>query len=223
MKKTIFAINNSMITTENITVERSLLYSLRVAAEKTEILVYVLHGYGQLSRYFLRKIETVLPGTVTFVAPEGMHRFYLQGNSGRVGASWMTKEARETDIIENTAALDRLHRKLMAEFQPEKVLVIGFSQGGATATRWVANGAVQPDGFVSWASVFPPDISSIADEKMDASMKKWFVLGTEDPYFDVNSAEAACNEYRAKQFEVIRFDGQHDLNETLVEQLILHV
>lgn len=210
-----------MITTENITVERSMRYSLRTAVEETETLVYVLHGYGQLSRYFLRKLEAVLPGSVTFVAPEGMHRFYLQGNSGRVGASWMTKEARESDIAENTLALDRLHRQLLADFQPKKILVIGFSQGGATATRWIANGHIRPDGFVSWASVFPPDIASIADEKLAADMKKWFVLGTEDPYFDVNSAETACKEYREKQFEVLRFNGQHDLNESLIEQLIL--
>ncbi|MES2555221.1 MAG: hypothetical protein V4604_03670 [Bacteroidota bacterium] len=212
-----------MITTETISVERSMRYSLRAAAEETETLVYVLHGYGQLASYFLRKLETVLPDSVTFVAPEGMHRFYLQGNSGRVGASWMTKEARESDIVENTLALDRLHEQLMTEFQPKKVLVIGFSQGGATATRWIANGAVRPNGFVSWASVFPPDLVSLPGEELNGSMKKWFVLGTEDPYFDVNSAEAACNEYREKQFEVLRFEGQHDLNASLIEQLILHI
>ena len=204
-----------MITTETIPVERSMRYSLRPALVDTKTLVYVLHGYGQLARYFLRKLEAVLP--------EGMHRFYLQGNSGRVGASWMTKEARESDILENTLALDRLHQQLMTDFQPEKILVIGFSQGGATATRWIANGAIRPDGFVSWASVFPPDITSITGEELNNDMKKWFVLGTEDPYFDVNSAESACSEYREKQFEVLRFDGQHDLNETLIEQLILSV
>jgi len=212
-----------MITTENISVERSMRYSLRQASKETETLVYVLHGYGQLARYFLRKLENVLPESVTFVAPEGMHRFYLHGNAGRVGASWMTKEARELDILENTIALDRLHLKLLENFQPKKILVIGFSQGGATATRWIANGAIRPNGFVSWASVFPPDIASIAKEEFDSSMKKWFVLGTEDPYFDVTSTEIACNDYREKQFEVLRFDGQHDLNESLVEQLIMRL
>ena len=102
-------------------------------------------------------------------------------------------------------------------------MVIGFSQGGATATRWIANGSIKPNGFVSWASVFPPDIASTAKEDMDETMKKWFVLGTEDPYFDVTSAETACSDYREKQFEVLRFDGQHDLNESLVEQLILRL
>lgn len=212
-----------MITTENIPVERSMRYSLRQASKETETLVYALHGYGQLASYFLRKLETVLPETATLVAPEGMHRFYLQGNSGRVGASWMTKEARELDILENTLALDRLHLELMKTFRPKKILVIGFSQGGATATRWIANGNIRPNGFVSWASVFPPDIASIANEELDNTMKKWFVLGTEDPYFDINSAETACNDYREKQFEIHRFEGQHDLNAPLVEQLITNL
>lgn len=212
-----------MITTENIPVERSMRYSLRQASKETETLVYALHGYGQLASYFLRKLETVLPETATLVAPEGMHRFYLLGNSGRVGASWMTKEARELDILENTLALDRLHLELMKTFRPKKILVIGFSQGGATATRWIANGNIRPNGFVSWASVFPPDIASIANEELDNTMKKWFVLGTEDPYFDINSAETACNDYREKQFEIHRFEGQHDLNAPLVEQLITNL
>lgn len=212
-----------MITTEHISVERSMRYSLRRASKETKILVYVLHGYGQLASYFLRKLDTVLPETVTFVAPEGMHRFYLQGNSGRVGASWMTKEARELDIAENTRALDRLHGELTETFRPEKILVIGFSQGGATATRWIANGVIRPNGFVSWASVFPPDIATIATEELNPMMKKWFVLGTEDPYFDVTNAELACADYETKQFTVLRFEGQHDLNAPLVEQLIMNL
>ena len=34
----------------------------------------------------------------TIIAPQGLHKFYLEGTSGRVGASWMTKENREDDI-----------------------------------------------------------------------------------------------------------------------------
>ena len=59
--------------------------------------LYVLHGYGQLAEFFVRKFRE-LGDEYLIVAPEGMHRFYLQGSSGRVGASWMTKEDREQDI-----------------------------------------------------------------------------------------------------------------------------
>ena len=47
-------------------------------------IIYALHGYGQLSKYFIRKFESISDDYL-IVAPEGMHRFYKNGNSGRVG------------------------------------------------------------------------------------------------------------------------------------------
>lgn len=209
-----------MIEPASIKVERSFRYSLRKAERQTQTLVYVLHGYGQLAEYFIRKAKDILPETVTFVAPEGMHRFYLNGTSGRVGASWMTREARELDIRENTEMLDRLHTKLLAEFQPEKVIVIGFSQGGATAARWMANGNSTVDTFVSWASVFPPDVSF--PEKTDEKARNHvFVLGSDDPYFDAQAVSDATEAYRQLGFEIVRFTGGHDLDATVIEQLIM--
>lgn len=216
----LFTIFACMLKQELIPVERSMRYTLREANNATEILVYLLHGYGQLTEFFIRKISSLLPENVTLVAPEGLHRFYLEGTSGRVGASWMTREMREVDILENTLSLDKLHRKLLNQFQPNKTLVIGFSQGGATATRWIANGDISPNGFVSWASVFPPDVSNTAGFG-NKQFKKWFVLGDEDPYFSKESAAECCQFYAESGFEVLRFHGQHVLEQTIIEQLIL--
>jgi predicted esterase len=209
-----------MIESASIRVERSFRYSLRKAEQRTDVLVYILHGYGQLAEYFIRKIAGVLPGTVTFVAPEGMHRFYLAGTSGRVGASWMTREARGLDIRENTEMLDLLHDRLVKEYRPQKVAVIGFSQGGATAARWIANGRISADVFVSWASVFPPDLSFPTEAIADKAMYLRFVLGTQDPYFDGPAAETACEAYRQLGFGITRFEGGHDLDPVIVQQLI---
>ena len=71
--------------------------------DKKEILI-ALHGYGQLGQFFFRKFSAI-EKKIGIVIPEGPHRFYLEGSSGRVGASWMTREWRETDIAENTQYL----------------------------------------------------------------------------------------------------------------------
>src|SRR5690554_3872961 len=42
-----------------------------------------------------------------------MHRFYRKGTQGRVGASWMTKEARLDDIEDNHKYLDKLAEHLL--------------------------------------------------------------------------------------------------------------
>ena len=209
-----------MISSGLVPVQRSLRYTQRTSTGQPRHLVYLLHGYGQLSRYFIRKVEEVLPEAVCFVAPEGMHRFYLNGTAGRVGASWMTKEARELDIIENTASLDALHTAITENWKPERITVIGFSQGGATAARWLANGAIEADCFVSWASVFPPDIA-FPEEQL--APERYFVLGNNDPYFNESDAARACAAYEQIGFEVVRFEGVHDLDTAVIEQLLQRV
>ena len=50
-------------------------------------LLVVVHGYAQLPEFFIRKFAFLEERGVYIVAPEGLHRFYCQGTSGRVGAS----------------------------------------------------------------------------------------------------------------------------------------
>ena len=68
-------------------------------AEAKGVLI-ALHGYGQLPEFFMRRLQPLADAGWAIVAPEGLHRYYLEGAHGRVGASWMTKEAREDDIVD---------------------------------------------------------------------------------------------------------------------------
>lgn len=208
-----------MISEETICVERSMRYSVREASGSTELLLYLLHGYGQLSRYFIRKAEE-LPANITVVAPEGMHRFYLNGHSGRVGACWMTKEARELDICENTAALNQLHEALKLRYRPIHIAVAGFSQGGATAARWVADDAMNDVNlFVSWASVFPPDLK-LPDKSSKLGRSNVFVVGTNDEFFSAEAVLNAVREYEALGFSARTFDGAHDLDSSVLQDIL---
>jgi len=123
---------------------------------------FVLHGYEQLARRFLRRFEPVDDGRRLIVAPEALSRFYVSPEPGRhgpesvVGATWMTREDRESEIRDYVAYLDRLSRVVL--HGGERVTVLGFSQGVATATRWVTYGAIRPARLVLWADVLPPDL-----------------------------------------------------------------
>ena len=66
----------------------------------------VLHGYGMLSEYFVKKFECIINETTLVIAPEATNRFYLANNYTRVGASWMTKLDREQEISDNILFLD---------------------------------------------------------------------------------------------------------------------
>ena len=115
---------------------------------------YVLHGYKQLARRFMRRFTPVHGGARRIVAPEGLSRFYIEQEPGRhgptsvVGATWMTREDRLNEIRDYVDYLDRLHREVAADAEAAPVTVLGFSQGVATAARWVVQGAVRALGAV---------------------------------------------------------------------------
>lgn len=173
----------------------------------------VLHGYGQLPYYFIRKFQTLNPEENFIVAPEGIHRFYLEGTSGRVGASWMTKEARDSDIEDNNKYLDNLAKELLKKKSFDQKILLGFSQGGATATRWHESGCFNADVFVLWASIFPPDLDFNPNESILLKSKNFFVIGNDDPFY--KDKEGEVKELFKSQifsFKTLNFDGKHDIS-----------
>ena len=140
----------------------------RRSAELRE-LWYVCHGYGQLAGAFVRHFAVLDDGTRLVVAPEALSRFYVAADMSKhaeapVGATWMTREARESEIADYVAYLDALHARITAEVAEAgadagalAVRVLGFSQGAATASRWVVRGSVRARDLVLWGGLLPAD------------------------------------------------------------------
>jgi len=199
-----------------IEVSKKMRYYTLGSIENADTLLIALHGFGQLSKFFIKKFE-FLPDNYLILAPEGMHRFYLQGNSGRVGASWMTKEARELDIEENTIALKKLLKTIKTNKQFSKIILLGFSQGGATAARWYFSDAEQFDHLILWASVFPPDIEKPA---LEINSKNYFVLGNQDEYYSEAQQLSEIDTYKEIGFNTIYFEGKHDIHQAILSELL---
>jgi predicted esterase len=125
-----------------------------------------LHGYGQLAEYFVRHLLPLVSPTTRVLAPEALNRFYLEaaetraaGGSQRVGATWMTREDREHEIADYIAWLDLALDAARAQCAPDvRVHVLGFSQGGTTAVRWLSRGRVRATSLLLWAAQFPDDV-----------------------------------------------------------------
>ena len=177
-------------------------------------LLIALHGYGYLPEFFIRKFHGVDTEKYVVVCPEGMHRFYQSGTNGRVGASWMTKEDRLNDIQDYVVQLNTLLDHLKSNHSFQSITLLGFSQGGATASRWLAFGKHQFDKFILWATVFPPDMEKEYCEKFNDS-KNYFVFGTKDEYNNEETIREHFQELESKniQFEMLSFVGGHDIDE----------
>jgi predicted esterase len=194
----------------------------------TRQLWLVCHGYGQLAAYFIRHFAFLAeadPHTVV-VAPEGLSRFYLQGTSGRVGASWMTSDDRLHEIADHVRFLNDLTAALLPQCAPGvQVSVLGFSQGTATVSRWLTQAPFRPAQLILWGGNFPEDIAPEAATRLLTGLPLHLVVGNADPYFSDERVAQQEAQLRALggQPQVIRFEGRHELNRPVLQRLTLPI
>ena len=170
-----------------------------------------------MAPYFIKNFEDLNPEENFVIAPEGLHRFYIKGTSGRVGASWMTKEDRLTDIKDYVTFLDNCKQHFEGQLQPRKTILLGFSQGVSTAGRWMGLGNIQPDVFVNWAGVFPPDLDD-SDLLRTKSIPHIFCIGDDDPYWSGEDIDRYNEKLKSTfiSYQNINFKGKHQItNEAL--------
>ena len=169
-------------------------------------LCIVLHGYGQLISFFSRKFASAYPD-MNFLFIEGPHRFYLEGNNGRVGASWMTKEDRSLDILENHQAIKEIISFYSSNFQ--KIHLLGFSQGAATAARFAEENPKLISSLTLWASVFPPDMNT--PENL-TELPCFLLYGDTDEYYPKEKREPMIEQQlQITHAEVIKYEGGHTI------------
>jgi predicted esterase len=180
----------------------------------------VLHGYGQLAQYFIRKFTYLESLGHSVIAPEGLSRFYLNGFSGRVGATWMTKEDRLTDIENYKTYLSTLVNKMVPEGSP--LYIVGFSQGAATASRFMTNCPKEIAGYVQWAGKFPPDVSPEKDIPALRGKIIRMVYGEDDSFItpDDIAEQTSLLQKISSDFRCLSFKGEHTVQEDALAQLV---
>ena len=213
------------MTEHHLTVQRTARYhQLCTPSAATRRVWFVCHGYGQLAGFFVRHFAALAAAdpTLVVVAPEGLSRFYLQGNDGRVGASWMTRDSRLHEIDDYVGFLNQLADRVLSQCTADvRVTVLGFSQGTATAGRWLARAAFRPARLVLWAGAFPPDVDPDAAGRLLGGLTVTLVAGDRDEYMTpdlVKEQQAHLKRLGAAQ-ALLTFGGGHELNQEVIAQL----
>lgn len=181
----------------------------------------VCHGYGQLAEFFLRKFQGLAAEDRVILAPEGLHRYYLNGSSGRVGASWMTKEDRLTDIEDYVRFLDQIYVLVKTESPQAKIVVLGFSQGCATVSRWISYGKVQCDKLILYAGVFPPDLDFELDGSKLKDVPVIIANGDEDEFLKENDIHLQMEVLKRHHIfpKYLPFKGTHQIYPEVLEEI----
>ena len=191
------------------------------------------HGYGQLATYFARHFRAVeRPGRLV-VVPEALSRFYTDGESGRyqrVGATWMTREERGTDVADVTRYLDDVVVAACARAGVDPhaapLTAFGFSQGTATVTRWLALSPLarrrrrRAERLVLWGGGLPHDLD-LASEPWLADADLTLVAGDRDEIATPGRVlqQQARLEAAGVPHRVVEFGGGHRLNDRVLRDL----
>ena len=182
------------------------------------------HGYGQLARDFAEGLRVLDDGSRLIVVPEGLSRYYVDGATRRVGASWMTSENREHEIADYVAYLDAVYAHVTARAKRTAgcaLRVLGFSQGAATAARWAVLGTPRPEQLVLWGGDVPPDLDLERASDRLADTHVVLVAGNRDRYIDTGfllKQTARLDRHRVRH-QVVRFDGGHRLDDSTLREL----
>lgn len=193
------------------------------------------HGYGQLATYFGRHFRAVeRPGRLV-VVPEALSRFYVARGetrpADRVGASWMTREAREDDIADTVRYLDDVFVAACAraDADPRAVPLVGFgfSQGAATVTRWLALSPLiqarprRASRLILWGGALPQDIDLDTHATWLRQSEVVLVAGDRDPF--ATPARVMRQEQALRSagvpYQTVGFQGEHRLNDRVLRAL----
>ena len=152
-------------------------------SDRTRYLWIVLHGSNMVCEQMLYKFKDFDPTTHYVVAPEALSRFYTNGFSGDVVAAWMTKRDRLEEIADFSAYLSKLYSTIPINYRNQtKKILLGFSQGGTTAFRWLHAVKMQFDYFIPYACWIPEDIDLKKSKTVLNSINLIYTYGTSDQY-----------------------------------------
>lgn len=199
-------------------------FKMNKLTSDTQNIWLVFHGYGQLAEYFIKHFKELDPTANFVIAPEGLSKFYVEGLTGRVGASWMTKQDREAEIEDQSAYINAVLRdcEVNVSTSGKRLIVLGFSQGTSTAIRWIAKNNVRPNELILWAGSFPHDVDAHQNTDLFKDLHVHFAYGNEDPFLkDVNIEEKTSEMGKAgMKLRIWRFDGKHVMDKPTLAEIV---
>lgn len=209
--------------TPNMDIKKEQIYTRRTAhvyktgnEDSPKRVWLCLHGYAQSAQHFIGWFSHLDLSEDLIICPEGLSKFYVEGVSGRIGASWMTKDNREDEIRDYIEYLDLIVDNISDE---NSLIVLGFSQGAATACRWAAQTERGIHHLLLWGSVFPPDMNFEAFKNKE--IPTTLLFGDNDPYYPVDKKDQFLEGFKAHglNFSIHEYTGKHKLEPSPLERL----
>ena len=184
---------------------------------ETKYFWILLHGSNMICEQMLYKFNDFNPKEHFIISPEGLSRFYKSGFNGDVVASWITKRDRLEEIKDVSAYLTKilnLYKKYLSK--KCKTILLGFSQGGTIAFRWLHSKNINIDYFIPYSCWIPEDINLKLSKTDLNKVNIIYTYGIDDPYINKKKSDeviALVNKNKIKiSFE--KYKGSHRVEKT---------
>lgn len=181
--------------------------------------VIALHGWGASSHDLLGLAPLLHGGAAVVLCPQGVVEVPV--GPGINGYGWFPLEpGKPPDEAEFRKGAGALRDFLAAArevypIDPERVVVLGFSQGGAMAYEWALSEPEAFAGLVALASWLPePLASAIGERPGQEELPVLVVHGTQDTMVSVDMARASRERLRdfGVQLMYREFEMAHEIS-----------
>lgn len=186
----------------------------------TKYVWFVCHGMGYLSRYFLKYFKGLDPKDHYIIAPQAQSKYYITPKFQHVGAGWLTKENTLVDTENVMTYFDAIfERENISEAQ--HLIVLGYSQGVSVAMRYLAKRQLKCTQLVLHSGGIPKELKAKDFDFFEGQTK--LIYGTKDEYLNDDRMQlelSKAKELFGNRLEVMPFDGIHEVNVKLINNLI---
>lgn len=194
-------------------------FTLGELSPNTKEIWIVLHGYAQLASDFIKPFEVIAAESRFIVAPEGLNKFYAKGFGGKPAATWMTSEMREEEILDYINFFNVLCETLGVHKHGAKIVLLGFSQGVATASRWLHQTSIPIDRFIIYSGEIALELQSPVSPSL-LSTPLIYITGTQDKLISAEKLDSVKKWMAQLNATLIEFDGGHEIKEDVLAKLV---
>ncbi|MEZ4903840.1 MAG: hypothetical protein R2822_19860 [Spirosomataceae bacterium] len=135
----------------------------------------------------------------------------------------MTREERASEVVDYVGYLNHLYDTVLEgqDLSKLQINVLAFSQGNATALRWLNNDHIRCDRLIIWAGYFAHGIADVIEPHKLKNLPTTVVYGTQDEYLvQIDLAKYEADIQAAIQhIQVVNFDGKHTIDKPTLHKI----
>ncbi|MEZ4332624.1 MAG: prolyl oligopeptidase family serine peptidase [Myxococcota bacterium] len=189
--------------------------------------ILALHGYGASAHDLLGLAPQIRQGEVVFLCPQGP--LALEVGPGQRGYAWFpidpSGQVAPTALVAARAALEGFLEDAMKlhPIDPERLVVLGFSQGGVMAYDLALGRPERFKALVALSSWLPDAVTNgLAADPVRAKLSTLLMHGTRDPMIAIDAARAAKARLESLGLAVAwgEYEMGHEINPQAARDLL---